>query len=433
MGKPSAFVVRARLALVFGVQIIFICGIAACAHHAKTNGPAGIPASGAAVPELSGVDDAMRSLMSSYDIPGATLAVSRQGKLMYTRGFGYADEATSAVVQPTSVFRIASVSKVITAMAVSKLIEEGQLSLDDAVFGPTGILNDEIYQDINDQRILDIKVWHLLSHTSGFHAEGSGDPQYDYVTIAAAMGTPPPASNVTVLRYVLSRMPLDFAPGAQYQYSNVGYNALGRIVAKKAGVSYESYVQSLLSQIGVSDMFIAGSLESDRRPDEVIYYDEPWCVGDAYDGSGKQVPCSYGTIYFPTLDSHGGWIASAVDLLKFSNAVDGFGNRPSLLTKATIDAMAQVPPGIAGAHSYNGWGSDADGNWSHGGALTTGTASYLYRGADQIEWAIVFDRLPMPEHGTMTDIANFFNSVVALTATLEAVKTWPTTDQFANY
>jgi CubicO group peptidase (beta-lactamase class C family) len=406
-----------------------VCCLAACTPYHFTSATA-VPITGDAVPELSSLDHTMQSLMLSYDIPGASLAVSYKGRLVYARGFGYADQSTSSFVQPTSTFRLASVTKVITGMAVSKLIEDGQLSLDDVVFGPDGILNDEIYQNIQDPRVLDIQLWHLLSHTSGFPGEGAGDPQYDYVTIADAMGATPPASNATILQYVLSHMPLVFAPGAQYLYSNVGYNALGRIIEKTTGQTYENYVRSLLAQIGVTDMFIAGSLENERRDGEVIYYDMPYCVGDMYDGSGRQVPCSYGTIYFPTIDSHGGWIASPIDLLKFTAAIDGFGNRPSLLTADTIDAMKEIPAGITGAHAYNGWGIDAHDNWSHAGALTTGTASLVYRGSDQIEWAIVFDRLPMRLNGGMQAITAFFNTITGITTILESTAAWPATDLF---
>ena len=396
-------------------------------------GPGSIPASGESVPALAVLDNAMRDLMSSYDIPGGALAVTRQGRLVYARGFGYADTDAGAVVQPGSLFRIASVSKVITAMAVARLIEKGQLTLTDRVFGPTGVLNDAGYQTIQDARVLDIEVGHLLAHVSGFPGEEAGDPQFASVPVAAAMGTSPPPSNVTVIQYVLAQTSLVFAPGTQYLYSNVGYNVLGRIIEKRTGTTYESYVRSLLAEVGVTNMAIAGSLERERHAGEVKYYDLAWCAGDAYDGTGRQAPCSYGLMYFPTIDSHGGWIASPIDLLKFSNGVDGFGNRTSLLSAATIAAMQQAPAGVPGAHAYSGWTVEASGAWSHAGALTTGTAAMLFRGADQTEWAVVFNRLPLREGGTMDDIGAFFAKVKAVTDLLAAVTDWPVGDQFARF
>lgn len=404
--------------------------LAGCSDGAS--GPDAIPASGEAVSALVVLDDAMRNLLYTYDIPGAALAVTRRGRLVYARGFGYADVEAGTLVQPGSLFRIASVSKAITGMAVNRLIQEGRLSLSERVFGPTGILDDAGYQTIQDRRVLDIEVGHLLAHIAGFPGEGEGDPQFDSVPVAAAMGVATPPEAVTVIQYVLAKTSLLFAPGTRYLYSNVGFNVLGRIIEKRSGMTYEAYVRSLLAEIGVTDMVLAGSLESGRRAGEVKYYDLPWCAGAGYDGTANVVPCSYGVMYMPTIDSHGGWIASPIDLLKFSNAVDGFGNHPSLLSEATITTMKRPPAGVPGAYGYSGWNIDANDNWARAGALTTGTAAMLYRGADQTEWAVIFNRLPFPEGGRMDDISAFFAKVMAMTDILATVTDWPTGDQFVS-
>lgn len=392
-----------------------------------------IPKSGIFVPELSILDSKMTEIMDRYDFPGGALAVVREGKLVYARGFGYADEEAREVVSPDSLFRIASVSKVITGMAMSRLIQEGIVSLDDKVFGETGILNDAIYKKVADVRMKDIKVWHLLTHTSGFYGETGYDPQYDYVNIASKLGSTPPATNVDVIRYVLSQGKLEFAPGSKYLYSNVGYNILGRIIEKKTGTSYDEYVRGLLRGIGITDMQIAGSLEEDRRPGEVKYYDMPWCVGDKYDGSGEKAPCSYGTIYFPTADSHGGWIASTIDLLKMLAAIDGFGLRNQLLSAGTIETLKRSPKEIRGAHAFNGWSIDADDNWSHSGALGTGTLAYLSRRADQTELAVVFNLLPVKENVAMEDILSILNDITSMEADLSAITVWPDHDLFDEH
>ncbi|MFH1653772.1 MAG: serine hydrolase domain-containing protein, partial [Pseudomonadota bacterium] len=233
-----------------------------------------IPVTGTYVNQLNFLDYMMKSTLTQYDIPGGSIAVVKNGKLVYARGFGYADRDNHVPVQPSDVFRIASVTKTITGMAATKLIQDGTLNLDDTVFGPNGILNDAIYLQINDQRVYDIKVKHLLSHTSGWYGETGDDPQYDFVDIAVALGVAPPASNVNVIEYVLSQGELQFAPGTQYLYSNVGYNMLGRIIEKVSGMTYEEYVRSILADplIGVSDMYIAGNFAADRRSNEVYYY-----------------------------------------------------------------------------------------------------------------------------------------------------------------
>jgi len=390
-----------------------------------------IPVTGTYVNQLNFLDYMMKSTLTQYDIPGGSIAVVKNGKLVYARGFGYADRDNHVPVQPSDVFRIASVTKTITGMAATKLIQDGTLNLDDTVFGPNGILNDAIYLQINDQRVYDIKVKHLLSHTSGWYGETGDDPQYDFVDIAVALGVAPPASNVNVIEYVLSQGELQFAPGTQYLYSNVGYNMLGRIIEKVSGMTYEEYVRSILADplIGVSDMYIAGNFAADRRSNEVYYYDMPWCIDDAYDGSGEQLPCSYGTLNFPTLDSHGGWVASPTDLLRMVTAIDGFESRPNIFTQDTINMMKQKPD-VEGAHAYNSWGIDSSDNWSHSGALSTGTAAYLYRGEDEIEIAMIFNRLPGSQDDFWNDIMAFFGELGEIKNQLSTVSSWPEHDLF---
>ena len=92
--------------------------------------------------------------MKKWTIEGASVAIAKDGKLVYARGFGYADTAAGIETQPYSKFRIASISKLVTAVAIMKLQEEGKLSLDDKVFGPEGILNDSCYCQSERQKSL---------------------------------------------------------------------------------------------------------------------------------------------------------------------------------------------------------------------------------------------------------------------------------------
>jgi N-acyl-D-amino-acid deacylase len=76
----------------------------------------------------------MRSFMTENELPGSSLAVAKDGRLVYARGFGYADVEKQEPVQPDSLFRIASISKPVTSVAISRLIDAGKLTLDDRVF-----------------------------------------------------------------------------------------------------------------------------------------------------------------------------------------------------------------------------------------------------------------------------------------------------------
>ena len=92
-----------------------------------------MPITGTAVPGMESYDQVISDFMRTYSIPGGAVAVMRDGRLIYARGFGYADVSNNTPVQPDALFRIASVSKTLTAAAIMKLVEEGKLKLDDRV------------------------------------------------------------------------------------------------------------------------------------------------------------------------------------------------------------------------------------------------------------------------------------------------------------
>ena len=198
---------------------------------------------GQQVPELVNFDAAMLNLLNTYNVPGGQLAITYQGRLVYNRGFGVANTSTMDPVQPDNIFRIASISKPITSIAIMQLIENGFLNLNDTVFGPNGILNDSIYSTILDARIYNITLENLLNHSGGWDRNISGDLMFNSYVIATTMGVSPPADAVSVIRYMLANQNLNFTPGTQYQYSNFGYCILGRVIEKISGLSYEDYVR----------------------------------------------------------------------------------------------------------------------------------------------------------------------------------------------
>ena len=239
-------------------------------------GPYGIPQTGQAVPGMESYDRIIARIMRDFDIPGASgasVAVVRHGRLVYARGFGLADREAGAPVQPDSLFRIASVSKPITAVAVLKLVEDGLLDLDARVF--PDLLADVGPGRVADARMNRITVRDLLRHRGGFDRDISGDPQFLQWDISRELRKPTPVDCVDVIAYMKSRR-LDFAPGERFAYSNFGYCLLGRVIERASGSSYEAYVRNrVLIPAGaihprVADPFLLG-----RLPNEVTYYDHP--------------------------------------------------------------------------------------------------------------------------------------------------------------
>src|SRR5579871_1547440 len=221
---------------------------------------------GAPVPGMDGLDHVMLMLLQKYQIPGGALAVSKDGHLVMARGYGYAVRDAGTPVQPTSLFRIGSNTKVVTATAVLTLADLGLLNLDAPAFAllsiqaPAGATV--------DPRIATITVRELLQHTAGFDDTVSPDPMYREDAIAAAMGVPPPADCPTIIAYMLGK-PLDVDPGTKYVYSNFGYCVLGRVVEAASGMSYGDYVQQhVLAPAGISDMGLGHTLQAQRLANE---------------------------------------------------------------------------------------------------------------------------------------------------------------------
>ncbi|MFC3997578.1 serine hydrolase [Nocardiopsis sediminis] len=301
--------------------------------------------------------------MNDYEVPGLSMAVAKDGQLVHAAGYGLADKDAGTPVTTSSLFRIASLTKPITSSALMNLANQGRVALQDLVFGPNGHLSD--LGTPADARAANIIVRHLLEHACGGWANDSHDPMY----------TNPTLDQRQLISWVLANRPLDNVPGTAYAYSNFGYCVLGRIIEHVTGRTYADHVsQDLLAPCGVTDMSIAGNTLADRRPDEVVYYGL-----DGDDPYSMQVH---------RMDSHGGWVATATDVLRFLVRVDGFPSPPDVVPEDWITAMT-TPSGLPGSEGYAmGWWVDARGTRWHTGYLP-GTTSVLVRTHDGYCWVAV--------------------------------------------
>ncbi len=348
-------------------------------------------------PSLANFDVAMNNLLKNYDIPGGQLAITYKGRLVYSRGFGLADLSTNTAVCPDNIFRIASLSKQITAITIMHLYEQGRIGLNDTVFGANGILNDSIYQTVLDPRVYSITVKHLLSHQGG----------------------------MTSSSFYLKSQMLNFTPGTNALYSNVGFVFLGRVIEKITKQDYESYVRdTILAPIGIRDMRSGKSLLINRYPKEVRYYDDPSAplVPSIFD-STVLVPRQYGgTFSMESSKACGGWIASAQDLCKLMCAVDKFSTRPDILLSATINTMATPIHSFLGNPYALGWFiNTTSNNWWHDGLLT-GTMAYQARRNTEINYALLVNS--SYSSGQYTALSNLVGTIVPL------ITSWPAIDLF---
>ena len=337
--------------------------------------------------EFAGVEKTVNSFLRRWAIEGASIAISKDGKLIFARGFGHADTASRTKTQPYSKFRIASISKLITAIGIMKLNEAGKLSLNDKVFGPNGILNDPYFSNPKDKRVFGITVAHLLSHEAGW-TQRYGDQMFMPVLVAEKMGVKPPADTKTIVRFALDKN-LHYTPGKGRAYSNLGYSILGLVIEKVSGMSYEDYCrQTIFEPLGIYDMKIAGNLPTEKTPFEVTYYEPADVVlKPSIYGTGELVSPSYGGNDIRSLGGAGAWLATAPDLMRLLLAVDGFNTRPDILSDQSVRFMTDNNNGFAPV----GWKNTVlNGTWWRTGSFP-GSAGMMKRQSDGISWVVLFN------------------------------------------
>ena len=378
---------------------------------------------GTFIPEMAFIDTAFQDFMEDWNVPGGTISVVRSGRLVYSRGFGYADTTSKEEVLPTDLFRIASISKPITGIAIMKMIEDGIVQIDDTVFGSTGILSEAPYDSYVDSRVSEITVKQLLQHTSGFSFyQGNRDPMFLNQFIAEQMFVDYPADAEKVIQFMLENETLDNDPGTNFFYSNFGHLVLGKVIEKLTEMPYEQYVQTFLeNDMGITSMKIGKNLLENRFENEVIYYDYPGSSSafSIYDNQ-TIVPWPYGGFHLEIMDSHGGWIASSEDLVKMMVHVDGFETVPDVLDTETI-ALFTTPssanPNYAMGIAVNQWN-----NWWHNGSLP-GTTSLLVRASGGTIWSVL-----MNTRDRFGEINNAIDNF--MWDQLRKVQSWPTHDLF---
>ena len=364
-------------------------------------------------------------LLGKFDIKGASIAVAKDGRLVFAKGIGYADVEAKEPVEPRHLFRIASVSKLITATAIMKMTELDLLDIDDKVFGKDGILNDPGYLNYVDPRIGEISVRHLLNHSAGWNRR-HGDPMNMHYRIAREMKIDIADVKVPeIVRFALNQ-PLHFHPGSRTSYSNLGYAILGEVIEVVTGMEYESYVrQEILSPLGIQEMRIGKNLLEDRFENEVKYYDLASAERfNPLNSANRVVPKAYGGNNIETLGAAGGWIASPVEILKLVVAIENETDVPNLLSPETIELMTNTR--LSGGHPIGWAGTDGQGNWWRTGTLA-GTSALVMRQNDGISWAVFFNSSTYRGTSLSREITN------EMKAALNKLEHWPDHDLFYHF
>ncbi len=179
-----------------------------------------------AVDAKAAIDDIVQQEMEDSRLPGVAIGIVRDGKPYYARGYGWAALEAERGVSAATTFHTASISKVFTALAVIKLRDQGELSLDQRV--------EELLPELRyaDQRTKSITLREILNHTSGL-------PDVDGYDWSSAK-----RSSTALLDYFKARkLKAQFEPGSKFRYSNLGYDLLGLVIARASHESFEDYVE----------------------------------------------------------------------------------------------------------------------------------------------------------------------------------------------
>lgn len=383
---------------------------------------------GPVVPQLAPFDAWAQNWMAQNQTRAASLAIVRDGKLVYARGYTLA-RAGYPITQPISLFEVASCSKPITSIAMHQHFANPASGLD-----PTDAMLDSFPATVPaDQRLSQITLHSLLTHQGGWDRGISPDPMVGIdATIATALAVSLPISKTDIRNYMLGSQLLDFSPNTQSQYSNFGFSLLGQVLERaNPGLTYEQIVQrDILQPLGLFRPRMARSTFAGLHPGEVTYHpyvpmltrsvlddSQPWCAGQ------------YGDLNKENMDSHGAWVMSAPDYAKILAAFDLGGSNPLLSPESTED-MWTVATGYSSL--MRGWFkkdvSDGQGGtvemYHHNGRLY-GAVSFVARRADGLSFVFL----------TNGDRNNLFGDVHGeqLSSIANTITGWPQTDLFPNF
>ncbi len=359
-------------------------------------------------PALANMDREIERFIGRWNIKGMSLAVTRNDSLLYAKGYGWADMEAGKKMTPKNIMRMASASKLVTAIAVMRLVEDGKLNLNSRVFGPDGILNDTAYTNaIKDKRLFDITVDHLLQHKGGF-GMGAGDPMFNTKDIISAKKLDAPPTNEELTEIVLGRK-IAFTPGQGFRYSNFGYMLLSLVIERVTGKSYWDYVEEeVLHPAGCYHFRPATNYYADRSENEVHYYGPDTVAVEEYNGSGRMVERVYGGSNVNGLMGAGGWCASASDLARLVAATDKYPHVSNILSNESIDSLTAY---AKEGRVSRGWSEiDEYGKWRRTGTLSS-THTLIERFPNGECWVMITNSGVWTGHNFSRDMTRLISNL----------------------
>jgi len=255
---------------------------------------------------LARIDKMCEDAIKNNEVPGIVALVARNGKIVYHKAFGMADNGVNRQLKRDDIFRIASQSKAITSTAVMMLWEEGKFQLDDPIskyipeFKNPQVLRTFRYQDTTyttEPAKREITIRHLLTHTSGLgYGMIDGDERFKMIYNKAGITDLFTTENISIEESVkkLAKLPLHHNPGEAYTYSE-GLDVLGYFIEVMSGMSFDAFLRTrIFEPLGMSDTYFylpdnkANRLVAVQRPENgkwarfpVTFYDTDYPIKGA--------------------------------------------------------------------------------------------------------------------------------------------------------
>ena len=329
-------------------------------------GVSGLAAAAPAAPGNAAIALKLQTFVDDGTVAGVVALAADKDKILSLDAVGYADLAATLPMRPDSLFWIASQSKSITATALMMLVDEGKVSVDDAVEkylpefrGQTFVAEQDADHVLLRLPAHPVTVRNLLTHTSGLPPTSPLEhPTLDVLPL-----------RVRVQSYAM--LPLQFEPGTRYQYSNAGINTAGRIIEVVSGMPYEDFLQErLFGPLGMTDTTFWPDAEQVERLAK--------SYGPNQDRTGlMEVPI--GQLRYPLDDREnrspmpaGGLFSTAADVARFCQMVLNGGQLDGqrYLSEEAVRPMSskQTPAPLLEEYGF-GWGTG--GSFGHGGAFKT--------------------------------------------------------------
>ncbi len=382
---------------------------------------------GQVVPQFAPFDTWVQNWMAANETRAASLAVVRDGRLVYARGYTLALPGYP-ITLPTSLFEVASNTKPITSIALHQHFGDPARNMAStdamlAYFPGTMAL---------DPLLSQISLNSLLTHQGGWDRNVSPDPMVGLdATIGGAFAQSLPIAKSLIRQYMFNTQSLDFVPDTDSQYSNFGFSVLGQVLERKnPGFSYQQIVErDIFTPLGLVRPRMARSTKTGLWPGEVYYHPyTPMLSRSVMDDAQPWVAGQYGALNKENMDSHGGWVMAAPDYAKILAAFDLGASNP-LLTPDETAAMWSIEPGYSTlSHGWfrkdvnDGFGGTVA-MYHHNGRLY-GATSFIARRADGLSFVFL----------TNGDRNNLFGNVqgVELSNIANTISLWPGHDLFPS-